>query len=72
MDGKVFGAGRPLAALFMVFVVSAAMFGCDGADQTTGTQATPDAAAAKQQQDQQQQMKDFYAKNPLKIKKTRP
>lgn len=68
--GKVRGAWLPVRAAGFAAVVagSAAFLGCGGADQTTGTQAEPDAEAVKRQDD----MKQFYAKNPLTKGKNRP
>ncbi|OJW13705.1 MAG: hypothetical protein BGO49_29705 [Planctomycetales bacterium 71-10] len=61
--GKVLGARLPARAAWFAAVVagSAVFLGCDGADQTTGTQAEPDAEAVKRQED----MRQFYSKNPL-------
>ena len=62
MNRRDFGVrASRLAALFMTFAVSAAVAGCGGPDQSTGSDVQPDPEAAKRQDD----MTKYYAKNPL-------
>ncbi|APW61300.1 hypothetical protein [Paludisphaera borealis] len=62
MKRSVFGVqALRLAAWFMTFAVSAAMVGCGGPDQSTGSEVQVDPGAAKRQDD----MTKFYATNPL-------
>lgn len=48
-------------ALFSAAIALAAVVGCGGEEQTTGTQVGANPEVAKQQSE----MEKFYAKNPL-------
>jgi hypothetical protein len=61
-NAKARGVGAlRLAALFLTVAFSAALVGCDSADQSTGSAVQVDPEAAKRQND----MTKFYEKNPL-------